>query len=262
MIAKIKEVCLNKGISIGMATVDAQLKEFFQKVRPCTTDHKLIRVGGEKDAGYLIPDDLEGIKTCFSPGVSLEAYFENDLSKRGIKSFLADYSVEFPPIHNPLFSFEKKYLGMENDSMFMTLESWVNESLDVGNESDMILQMDIEGGEYNVLIDTSNDLFKKFRIIIIEFHNLNFLFHQFGFQMISACFYKLLKNFQIVHIHPNNVSNPIHYKNYMTFPEMEFTFLRKDRITTYEPNLSFPHELDRKNSENKKDIVLPDCWYK
>ncbi len=44
-------------------------------------------MGGENDGGYLVPDDLEGIEYCFSPGVSNIATFELDCLNRG--SFLS-----------------------------------------------------------------------------------------------------------------------------------------------------------------------------
>ena len=83
--------------------------QFLDATRPLKTEHKLIRTGGELDGGYLIPDDMDGVKYCFSPGVSSVADFENDLAKRGIKSFLADYSVNGPPVENELFDFEKNF---------------------------------------------------------------------------------------------------------------------------------------------------------
>ena len=44
-------------------------------------------------------------------------------------------------------------------------------------------------------------------------------------------------------------------------PIMEFTFLRKDRITQKGKNLSFPHKLDRANLAQYDDFALPKCWY-
>ena len=140
-----------------------------------------------------MPDDLEGIEVCFSPGVSKVATFETELANRGIRSFLADYSVDAPPELNPLFKFEKKFLGMENNSIYMTLESWV-ESNGGGHRSDMILQMDIEGGEYDVIVDTSNDLLKQFRILVVEFHDLHLLLDKCGYQFLDTCFRKRSSN--------------------------------------------------------------------
>ena len=121
--------------------------------------------------------------------------------------------------------------------------------------------MDIEGSEYGVLFDTSNDTLSKFRIIVIEFHRLDGLLDKFGFELIKLTFQKLLKGFEIVHIHPNNISEPIRYGVFEIPPEMEFTFLRKDRVTSKSPAMEFPHKLDRQNAASNPDFPLPSCWY-
>ena len=73
-------------------------------------------------------------------------------------------------------------------------------------------------------------------------------------------FDKLLKQFHIVHIHPNN-SGHTSVRNGIDVPTvLEFTFLRRDRVTDRLP-LSFePHILDQPNTQRKPDLVLPVCW--
>lgn len=256
----IRQWLRERNISFGKKTKDSEIAEFFERVRPYTTEHELVRIGDDGDGGYLLPDDLDGINACFSPGVSIEVHFELSLAQRGIRSFLADYSVESLPIQNPLFDFDKKFLGMDDDSMFMTLESWIA-SKATGDTSDLILEMDIEGAEYEVIFDTSHEILNRFRIIIIEFHRLDALLDRYGYKLIDTAFRKLLRNFEIVHIHPNNLSTPTKYKEYLIPSEMEFTFLRKDRISEREHTTTFPHELDSRNMEGSPDLVLPDCWF-
>ena len=255
----IRRFLLNQQIWIGRTTEKQKILEFIELVKPIKTNHDLIRLGGDTDGGYLIPNDIENIDTCFSPGVSEVADFENDLTKRGIKCFLADYSVEKPPIKNILFDFEKKYLGNKNNEMFMTLESWIESK--APNKNDFILQMDIEGAEYSVVFDTSSETLDKFRILVIEFHGLDSLFNRMGFELIDLTFTKLLKNFKVVHIHPNNCCKPIESNGIAIPPIMEFTLLRKDRITQTSKKLSFPHKFDRANIAQNIDFSLPKCWY-
>ena len=256
----VKQWLRARDVYFGKKTTTEQLDEFLKRVRPVTTNHNLVRIGDKTDGGYLLPDDFTGVNICFSPGVSLEIHFEAALGRKGIKSYLADYSIDSLPVYNPMFDFEKKFLGMENDAIHMTLESWV--SAKTGNdEQDMILQMDIEGCEYEVIFDASNELLKRFRIIIIEFPKLDSLLDKFGYQIINTAFRKLLKNFDVVHIHPNNNSIPVRYKKYEIPPDMEFTFLRKDRITQRAFTSSFPHDLDEKNMGTESDLILPGCWY-
>lgn len=228
-------------------------------LKPIKTNHELIRIGGDRDGGYLIPNDLVGIDSCFSPGVSSVADFENDLTKKGIKCFLADFSVDAPPIKNELFDFEKKYIGISNNEFYITLENWIE--LKASNKIDFILQMDIEGSEYAVILNTAEFFFSKFRIILIEFHGLDQIFTKKGYEFIRPVFSKLLKNFDIVHIHPNNCCGTARHKDIVIPRVMEFTFLRKDRITHRSPAKIFPHPLDRKNVVSYPDIHLPSCWY-
>jgi len=102
------------GFNVTWQTEHDDVLELMRKLRPQNCGKKLIRIGATGDGGYLIPDDLEGIEYCFSPGVSSVSEFENQLADRGIRSLLADYSVDAPPIIRPEFTFDKKYLGSSN----------------------------------------------------------------------------------------------------------------------------------------------------
>lgn len=255
-----KHFLLQNQVRVSRATDFDQLENFFRSIQPITTNHNLIRIGGESDGGYLIPDDLDDVDICFSPGVSNVADFELALASRGIKCFLADYSVDSAPVEHSLFRFDKKYLGNTDNQMCMTLESWVNRYAPDQNE--LILQMDIEGSEYSVLHVSSLELLRKFRIMTVEFHKLDALCDRFGFEFISLTFSKLLHVFDVVHIHPNNYHSSTIYGKYQIPPVVEFTFLRKDRILSRRPTTAFPHPLDRKNVPHRDDFPLPECWYK
>ena len=94
-----------------------------------------------------------------------------------------------------------------------------------------------------------------------EFHDLDLLLDRAGFELINLTFTKILKDFEVVHIHPNNCSKVVEYGGIKIPPVIEITFLRKDRITSSEWALEFPHPLDRINVPRNLDIPLPKCWY-
>ena len=161
-----------QGIYIEKMTSNEKLANLINRIIPVKTKFNLVRIGSENDGGYLIPNDLEGIKTCFSPGVDINASFEMDLlNKNNIKSHLADYSVDAPPVGFEPLSFTKKFLGAYDDEIYITLDSWVRESLQDDSEQDCLLQMDIEGGEYLSLLAASEKTIKKFRIMVLEIHD-------------------------------------------------------------------------------------------
>lgn len=249
-----------RGLKVTPLVERARLEGFLRAVRPWDTGHRLLRIGGDADGGYLVPDDLEGIAACFSPGVSTVADFESDLAARGIDCFMADRSVDGPPTANPRFHFEKTFLGPVDDEAHMTLEHWMRRCAPpVG---DLILQMDIEGAEYGVIVDTALETLRRFRILVVEFHDMHALLERHGFGLIHLCFTKLLKAFTVVHAHPNNCC-PVTRFGRLEIPQvMEFTFLRSDRVLRAVPAEAFPHPLDRPNLRHQPDVVLPDCWFR
>ena len=94
----------------------------------------------------------------------------------------------------------------------MRLADWIsNECKD--EPGDFILQMDIEGAEYAVIYDTPLEVLRKFRILAIEFHHLDLLVSEGGFDLIRFAFAKLLESFSVVHIHPVIILNQFHSAN-------------------------------------------------
>lgn len=66
------------------------LMGLIRSLAPVIPPQGLIRLGPASDGGYLVPDDLAGIRACFSPGVSKVSDFEFDCANRGMQVFLAD----------------------------------------------------------------------------------------------------------------------------------------------------------------------------
>ena len=257
----VKQFLLSRGIYVSRAVGEQDVQGLIRSLRPMQTDKPLVRVGGMGDGGYLLPDDFEGIGACFSPGVGSLSTFEAEVAARGIPCFLADYSVDGPAHMAPSIHFEKKFIGSTDDDIYMRLESWI-QRVAPNTSYDLLLQMDIEGGEYEVLLDTPDAVLGRFRILAIEFHELGEIFNRLGFVLINAVFQKLLKQFVLVHIHPNNLL-PIRSRAGVSIsPMMEFTFLRKDRVKSFRPATSFPHALDCANVPENSELVLPTSWYR
>lgn len=253
----------NRGLSRMRANLTPQtspddVRTLIRRLSPQETDRTLIRLGPVGDGGYLVPDDLIGIETCFSPGVSSVSGFELDCANRGMKVYLADASVASPPDQHPAFHFSPKFLGASTSGNFVTLDQWVAEA-DIPSSGDLLLQMDIEGFEYEVLLSMTDALLARFRIIVVEFHGLENLWSRPWFQITSRAFEKLLKAHTCVHIHPNN-SRGVFHLNGLSIPcDAQFTFLRTDRISAMKAATSFPHPLDG-DCTSIPTPPLPSCW--
>ena len=235
-------------------------KKLVKQLRPVKTKYDLIRVGGNNDGGYLLPDDLKGISECFSPGVDVTVTFEQDLLSRGIRSHLADASVEGSPKGLEVISFTKKFVGPCTTGEHISLEDWVdNFSLTF---CDLILQMDIEGAEYQTILATPLDIMRRFRIIAIEVHNAQHWFNPVAWGVVQGFFDKLMADFYIVHLHPNNNCPMIQVDNVLFPTVFELTLLRKDRAEVEGFADDLPHPLDQPNVTDKPDRAMPEGWYK
>ncbi|MEQ8714119.1 MAG: FkbM family methyltransferase [Cyclobacteriaceae bacterium] len=240
-----------------------EVTRLIKKLHPFRFEKGLIRVGPNKDGGYLVPNDLEGIHSCFSPGVGDCSDFELWCFNQGINIFLADGSVDYPDLDLDAkdFHFLKKFIGQKDDAKCVSLNTWV-QSHNYDNNNDLLLQMDIEGAEYDCLFEATSTLLKRFRIMIIEFHELDRLWQPDFFRRAEIVFEKILDTHVCIHIHPNN-NVKIYSQSMVDIPPVaEFTFIRKDRTksTRYETRL--PHRLDYDNSMDLPSLVLPDIWYK
>ena len=236
----------------------AQVISLIQRFWPCETGFNLVRVGSVYDGGYLIPNDLQNISGLFSPGVAEDATFEKYFANLSVPCFLADGSISKPPIEHKYFHFTKKFLGLKNDDLNISLDTWVEENT---SSNDLILQMDIEGAEFEVLLSTKMETLNRFRIIIVEFHGMDRLITEDGFLLLTTLLSKIESNFIVSHCHPNNFCGYIEW-NGITIPRvLEVTFIRQDRVKRGGYLTKFPHNLDSPNVEFLPEMPLPRDWY-
>jgi hypothetical protein len=254
----LRKVLLPSGGYPAKLTSKEDILSLIAKLRPIRGQHELIRLGPDEDGGYLVPDDLEGIVACFSPGVNTVSRFEADLAERGMDVFLADYSVDGPAEMHKKFHFQKKFLGATSNDIFMTLDNWVADSCP-GSE-DLLLQIDIEGYEYETFLSTSEALMKRFRIIVVEFHNLHHFWNKLYFQQVAPAYEKILQTHTCVHIHPNTSTGSVKIKGLELPKALEVTFHRKDRVGKTDFVSHLPHPLDRDNIPGKS-LVLDPVFY-
>lgn len=235
--------------------------DFMNSLRPVQNGFKLIRIGGAGDGGYLIPDDLDGVNFCFSPGVGLLWNFEKDLGENyGVRSFLLDSLDARPNNLAPFCNYTLGFLATKSSSPSkITLEEWLRNKIASG-ENELILQMDIEQSEWDILLAVSQKTLRRFRILVIEFHGLEGINHPRKLNSIfRPVIRKLSKDFEVVHFHPNNCCG---YVDGFTFPKVaEITFHNKLRRvnTGYETTNLFrttPHKLDCKNQSHKSELYV------
>ena len=248
------------GLHIEGSVSRELISDFVTAIRPIETEYELIRVGSPTDGGYLIPNDLDGVKWLFSPGVSDNSSFELALLEKVMAAFLCDGSITNAPTNDARLIFTRKNLGVTDCESAMTLKSWLESS--IGDSSgDCILQMDIEGAEYECLLSTPISILRRFRIIVVEFHAIDLIASKLGYLLIARTFEHLAADFRIVHIHPNNCRQPVKISGVVIHPVIEVTLLRRDRISTQSRSYREKHHLDADNVPSRPSVKLASSWH-
>lgn len=258
---RLQQQMAKRGFVLRRSTDAAAVRRLIRQLRPVTTKHPLILLGPEGDGGYLVPDVLDGISVCFSPGVADNSSFEVACMERGMRILMADASVDAPnlPPGAGDFTFAKKFIGSVDGEEEMTIESWMSSS-DIEDHDDLLLQMDIEGAEYRSLLAAPRAQLARFRVILVEFHDLDHLWDPWFFELASSVFSKLLVDHVPVHSHPNG-SAGIDVRQGVEIPRvLELTFLRRDAAEVVGYASNFPHPLDHDNDLGYV-VPLPAYWY-
>lgn len=70
-------------------------------------DYQKIRIGNNKDGGYILLNDLKNIKIGYSFGISREISFDKGLADKNIDVFMYDHTINKLPFENPKFHWKK-----------------------------------------------------------------------------------------------------------------------------------------------------------
>lgn len=229
----------------------------------------LKRYGGNYDGGYILASDLlEKSDIIYSYGVGPDESwitFDREMLSMNKKVYMYDNLINgFWTSHQNLI-FKSEYVNSQN----ILQHIYDNKHT---NNTNMILKMDIEGNEFETILNSSSELFTYFNQIAIEIHDItnNHLEPHYLININDPyerwmnkirLFSKLNEYFNLVHIHGNNNS----YKIIDTMPDvLELLYIRKDCMNS---NSSISKEkcprnqLDFPNNFNKPEIVM-DWWIK
>lgn len=235
------------------------IKTFFDLLRPVITSEQLVRIGGDGDGGYLVPDALDGIASVISPGVGPSSSFELEFARRGIECLLFDGTVECPPDSHENIRFFKEMLGNDSSKGERKLDEIVDSLC--APKGDLLLQMDIEGAEWSVLPSTGTATWQRFRIAIVEFHDVgSVLSSMTRTKEAIELFQRIRGTHDVVHFHANNCGGARTFGGLRIPNVFEVTFLRSDCHSHRGEIATLPHVLDSESCSRAKPGALPSWW--
>lgn len=229
----------------------------------------LIRVGSEDDGGYILTDDFNPNQLAISLGVGRNVDAEYFLAKRGIKVIMFDGTIEKLPRQHKNFEFTAKNVcgksekGRSQDNLIeinrifadveVLLRSKVfhSEQLKLGPQ--LILLMDIEGSEYETILNIDEKYLIKCLQITVEFHNVFSELTNENSRLIE-CIKKLKRTHEIISVHGNNYGGSIQ-SGAKDYPDViEISLLSKTSYEFTKGTNTFNHALSMPNNNSLRDL--------
>lgn len=223
---------------------------------PCETNRNKIRVGRRGDGGYVMLNMFTPDGIAYSFGSGNVCDFERDMANRNYTNYIYDHTVsgKHIPISNK-FKFFKLGLAAEDSENMRSIPTILKENGHLDRD-DIILQCDIEGGEYDIF-NIDQKYLKCFSQISLEIHWIEkYIKDDSLFNKLSSMLESLGQNFSAYHIHGNNYRRHLMIENQVVPDVIEVSLVRNDLVELSEGTTDYPTSLDVPNRPNHADIVL------
>jgi hypothetical protein len=217
---------------------------------PYEIGHTKIRIGPNEDGGYVISRNcLEKTDFVYSLGIGENCGFDVDLANKGYKVFQYESEYEVPFVNHENFVYKKMSVSGDN---------FATEVISNGHQDkNLMLSMDIEGGEYELILKTPSQILNNFNQIVFEIHDV--LYNP----DLENTLKKISENFILIHIHANNNCLNEGAYGYGIEDEvpniLELTYVNR-KFVSKEPTISrarCPHpKLDFKNHSYFPEVSM------
>jgi hypothetical protein len=208
------------------------------------------RFGGIGDGSYILPTDLANKKTFLvSGGLGNNNNFEIQLARLGIKGFQIDNSINKPPKSHENLNFISKTLGALDGEESISLKTLIN---NVSINKDIIVKLDIEGGEIEALRNLPKNALQKITCLSMELHSISSLHN--NTQILEMLNHLKLSGFRSIYLQANNGCLTYTMSGYLIPDNMEVTFVKKNRVT--KPTLKEINRIKMLQSKNNSDSPL------
>jgi hypothetical protein len=226
---------------------------FLRAVRPFdVAGARKIRLGPYRDGGYVMLDPGRG-GVAYSLGISTYSPWDMEMAERGFTVHQYDASIACTPTPHPNVVFHPYFImdceDMPDDARRLPQEILAN---DDWRNDDLILQMDVEGAEWEIFDAMDEATLNKFSQIIVEFHGLYFETDKL------AVLEKLRATHTPVHVHYNNRGTMFHYIDEFVYQPylLEISYARNGDNVFAPCNDHFPTPLDAPNVPDKPDVPI------
>jgi hypothetical protein len=231
------------------------IREVLRLMRPHrVVGRQKVRLGNDTDGGYVMIDDFDGLDVALSLGINDDITWDLAVADRGLKIYQFDHTVADPAPDDDRMEFSPTMIAAQTGEGCVSLEDLANRHDKGGNQSNILLKMDIESWEWEAF-DTLENV-GAFSQIVCELHYFQGLADPIFRQKVHRCLEKLHQHYALVHVH-GNIHGGISQMAGVTFPNvLEATFVNRSRYQVEETDELFPGPLDASCDPERADIWL------
>lgn len=246
-----------KGIpvpEIADGNIARSVKKVLAVIRPYMVEGiSKVRIGGECDGGYVMADPGRG-GIAYSFGVSDYSPWDLAMAEKGFRVFQYDGTIDQEPDKHPNIIFNKYNVSAvpSGDVPSKTLREILREN-GHHDERDIILQMDIEGSEWDFFETASREDMLRFKQILVEFHETGIWLHRY------TVLRKILETHIPIHVHYNNAANAVAFAgDSMVYCDklVEVSYVRADGLAATACPEYYPTKLDSPNLSKRPEIPI------
>lgn len=228
-------------------------KELFAILRPYDAENKKkVRIGGNSDGGYVMfpPEKGSFVYSCGKD----HTQWNKDMADMNciVLNFCADYS-DIKNEKNNVFYVQRNLVAgavseKEDITLAEVLRKFNHESI-----NNIILQIDVEGKEWEFFDNIDTVHMQKFSQIVGEFHGLA---DKHNLQRYKRIFNKIIRTHIPIHFHYNNYGPIICFEDFLVSNLFEISFLRRDLAKFISSKISYPTDLDYPNLQNIPEVHI------
>jgi hypothetical protein len=243
--------------------VSVEAAEMFRQLMKLLRPHKIegaekIRVGRHFDGGYIMINDFKTVEAAYSLGINDDVSWDLDIAQRGIRLFQYDHTIESLTHDHEMFNWRK--IGVtgratDGEPLLRTLPSLLEENSHLGNKN-LILKCDIEGAEWDMLMNTQNSIISQFSQIVLELHSMHTLKDYGPSDAVRKALSNLYESHRVVHVHGNNYAQFGVVGGYPIPLSLEVSLARLDMGKFSASDETFPTRLDMPNNPVWADLYL------
>lgn len=205
---------------------------------PRNLGYEKIRIGPNSDGGYVVSKQhLQQTSIVYSLGIGDNCDFDCDLADRGLTIYQFDGSIKEPPKYNKNFIFNELKITAKTFSEYFV----VNKHL---TEKNILLKMDIEGGEFEFFRNIDWKILDCFNQIVFELH-----VKKESDAYTAKLLQKLSCQFVLIHIHAHEGHPPkVKWNHETDIPDyLELTYVNNTCIPVESASpifgLDFPNRV-------------------